>query len=246
MKILFQHLCGRITRTDWQYTPVYAVFEKSEFEKAFNNGWLPHEYDPPLWFQARQVRYRLAECLQRKKHKIPGRIDFQIVENLKNIKEYEEIWKEYLKKKGFDEDQSLDRLFELDPEKKIVVEIYDYDELVAFSVIRMEPVPVSLQFAWTYHNPKLSLGIHCQYFELEYLANLGTYTHSYVCPGYENTCIWKSRFPGFEFWNGMEWSSDKNLYERLCLGDSSLVDPDDLSNDDLIPINYDFSKIESW
>lgn len=246
MKIIFQHTYGRITKSDWQYSPIYAVFDKSEFEKAANTGWIPHEYDPPLWFQARQVRYRLNEYLQRTKHKIPSRIDFNIKTDLKNIEAYEEIWKVYLNKKGFDEDQSLDRLFSLDPEKKIVVEVYDYDELVAFSVIRMEPIPVSLQFAWTYHNPKLSLGIHCQYFELDYLAKSGEFTHSYVCPGYETACIWKSRFPGFEFWDGTEWSSDKNLYERLCMADSNIVDPDDLSDDILIPLKYDFSKLADW
>lgn len=245
MKIIFQHLSGRITKSDWQYSPIYAVFEDSEFHKAANSGWLPHEYDPPLWFQARQVRYRLNEASKRKKHKIPSRVDFAIKRDLSNFDQYNEIFEVYLKKKGFPEDQSIERLFSVDPDKKIVIEVYDYDELVAFSVIRMEPIAVSLQFAWNYHNPKLSLGIHCQYFELEYLKSEG-YEYSYVCPGYEDTCIWKSRFPGFEFWDGMFWSSDKNLYEKLCERDSRIVDPDDLANDDLIPLNYDFSKMETW
>lgn len=244
MKLLFQHLAGRITHTDWQYSPIYAVFEKDEYEKALETGWLPHEYDPPIWFQARQVRYRLDALETQKRRKTPKRIDFEVCDHLKNWDLYEEIWKQYLATKGF-EDQSLDRLFSLEPENKIIVEVYDYDELVAFSVIRMEPGPVSLQFAWTYHEPKLSLGIHCQYFEMQYLYELG-HTHSYVCPGYEQTCIWKSRFPGFEFWTGTEWSSDKITYEKLCLQDSRIIDPDDLSNDDLIPLNYDFKNIVNW
>ena len=80
---------------------------------------------------------------------------------------------------------------------------------------------------------------------MQYLSELG-HTHSYVCPGYEQTCIWKSRFPGFEFWTGTEWSSDKITYEKLCLQDSRIIDPDDLSNDDLIPLNYDFKTIANW
>lgn len=245
MKIIFQHLSGRITKSDWQYTPVYAVFEESEFQKAADTGWIPHEYDPPLWFQARQVRYRLNEVSQRKKHKIPSRVDFHVQRNLDNIDEYNKIFDIYLAKKGFDKEHSVEKLFSLEPEKKVMLEVYDYDELVAFSVIRLDPIPVSLQFAWNYHNPKLSLGIHCQYFELEYLRNEG-YSHSYVCPGYEDTCIWKSRFPGFEFWNGMSWSSDKNLYERLCIRDTRIVDPDDLTDDDLIPLDYNFKNLVNW
>lgn len=244
MRLLFQHLAGRITHTDWQYTPVYAVFEKTEYEKAFENGWIPHEFDPPLWFQARQVRYDLGSLDFQKKRKIPKRIDFEISFDLKNFDKYEEIWNLYIKFKNF-EPSNLERLFSLDKKDKIVIEIYDYDELVAFSIVRLKPCPVSLQFSWTYHDPKLSLGIHCQYFELQYLKELG-YKYSYVCPGYEETCIWKSRFPGFQFWDGMSWSSDKNLYEKLCLRDSKIIDPDDLSDDDLIPINYDIKKLENW
>lgn len=245
MRLLFQHLAGRITHTDWQYSPMYAVFEKSEYKKALDSGWLPHEYDPPLWFQARQVRYRLNALEHHKKRKIPKRVDFEICYHRKNWERYKEIWEIYLEKKGFDGDQPLERLFDLDPDKKIIVEVYDYDELVAFSVIRIDPVPVSLQFAWTYHDPKLSLGIHCQYFEMQSLLDLG-FEYDYVCPGYEDTCIWKSRFPGFEFWTGTEWSGDRDLYERLCKRDSMIIDPDDLSNDDPLPLSYDFEKMVSW
>ena len=34
MKLFFQHTAGRITNVDWQYTPVYATFDKDEHEKA--------------------------------------------------------------------------------------------------------------------------------------------------------------------------------------------------------------------
>ena len=247
MRLLFQHLAGRITHTDWQYTPVYAVFEKDEFEKAAETGWLPHEYEPPLWFQSRQVRYRLDALQHHKRHKIPKRIDFDVVNHLNHWDLYEEIWESYLRKKGFSLSFVLEDLFKLDKDLKQVVEVYDYDKMVAFSIMRMEPVQVSLQFAWTYHEPKLSLGNHCQYFELQHLSKLG-YKYNHVCPGYESTCVWKSRFPGFEFWTGLNWSSDKKLYERLCLRDTSIQNINDLSDDDPLPIqdNINFNRIHNW
>ena len=245
MRLYFQHTAGRITNTDWQYTPVYATFEEFEKQNALETGWLPHEYEEDLWFQARQVRYCLKELSFAKRHKIPLRIDFEIVDHLKNWSSYEEIWDTYLEKKGFPSSLALRDLFKIDPEDKRILEVYDYDELVAFSILRMEPAPVSLQFAWTYHDPKLSLGIHCQYFELNYFKDLG-YAYNYVCPGYERTCIWKSRFPGFEFWTGTTWSQDKTAYAKLCERDSNLKEMDDLEETDMLPMMRNKKLIHNW
>ena len=108
-----------------------------------------------------------------------------------------EIWKTYLQKKNFPPTFELSDLFKVDPESKFIIELYDYDELVAFSIIRNKPGPVSLQFAWTYHEPKLSLGTHCQYFELHYLKDSG-------CEYIIFALVMKNLFgsPGsrFEFW----------------------------------------------
>lgn len=245
MRLYFQHTAGRITDVDWQYTPVYATFEEYEKQSALDNGWLPHEYEEPLWFQSRQVRYDLSALANTKVHKIPSRVDFEIVNHQKNWDKYEEIWKTYLNKKGFSENFNLTDLFKSDPSLKEIIELYDYDEMVAFSIIRKEPGPVSLQFAWTYHDPKLSLGIHCQYFELYYLSSAG-YTHSYVCPGYEKTCIWKSRFPGFEFWTGTSWSKDKKLYVSLCERDSNLASLDELDDVEMLPLTRNLKTIHNW
>ena len=180
-----------------------------------------------------------------KKHKIPARIDFEISHSLKNWDKYEEIWETYLKKKNFPPTFKLTDLFEINPESKMVIELSDYDELVAFSVIRMDPGPVSLQFAWTYHEPKLSLGTHCQYFELYYLSGCG-FHYNYVCPGYERTCIWKSRFPGFEFWTGSKWSRDKKVYTDLCITDSEIKDVDDLDKVGDLPLEMSSNKYMEW
>ena len=40
--------------------------------------------------------------------------------------------------------------------------------------------------------------------------------------GYENTSLYKSRFDGFEFWNGRGWISNKSLYKKLCEHDTEI------------------------
>ena len=244
MRLFFQHLAGRITHFDWQYATMLATFDELEEQSALETGWLPHEYEPPFWFQGRQVRYDLSALKNSKKHKIPKRIKYEFTKNV-DFTRYQDIWSSYLAAKGFDDTQPIEQLFDIEPGKKQILEIYDYDELVAFSVIRMEPAPISLQFAWNYHEPKLSLGSHTQYFEMMYLESIGE-DYSYVCPGYEKTCIWKARFPGFEFWTGMEWSKDKNLYTKLCERDSDLIELDELAKENLLPLVKNWKKGHNW
>ena len=228
MKLYFDHMAGRITHADWQYTPVTATFSPNEYKEALENGWLLNEWEPPYWFQARQVRYHLPALKEAKRRNYPERISFSFRSPLfSDLSDLEEIWSKYLDAKGFKKTEDFKSSLDLDPKDKVILEIYDYDQLVAFSIIRLRPAPVSLQFAWSYHEPKLSLGILSQRFEMDYLFSQG-YEYHYVCPGYEKTCIWKSRFPGFEFWTGTYWSTDKKLYEKLCLQDSDLEGVDEL------------------
>ena len=41
-------------------------------------------------------------------------------------------------------------------------------------------------------------------------------------PGYEEACIYKRDFTGFEFWDGVKWSSDKKVYTEMCENDSKI------------------------
>ena len=44
----------------------------------------------------------------------------------------------------------------------------------------------------------------------------------YLSYGYEKSNVYKSRFDGFEFWNGRSWLSDKTLYKKLCEHDTEV------------------------
>ena len=69
MRLFFDHTAGRITHVDWQYSTMLATFLPDEHEAALETGWLMNEWDPPFWFQARQVRYSLKDLTDLKKFK---------------------------------------------------------------------------------------------------------------------------------------------------------------------------------
>jgi len=237
MRLFFDHTAGRITHVDWQYSTMLATFLPDEHEAALETGWLMNEWDPPFWFQARQVRYSLKDLTDLKKFKYPQGVTFKVIPvSPVQFNKYNEIWETYLAFKGFEKKTDFKESLDFEPENKKVIEIYDKDYLVAFSIIRISPGPVSLQFAWNYHRPKISLGMVSQRFEMEYLKSRG-FSHHYVCPGYETTCIWKKRFPGFEFWTGVSWSTDRELYEKLCNKDSEIINADELFDLDSITEN---------
>lgn len=227
MEIYFSHVAGRMVSTDWQHSHVYATFDHTEWDWAANHGWLINEWEPPYWFQGRQVRLDL-KVKPSKKHKFPKDLHFHVgpVESLHRL---ERVWKAYQKYRGYDDHLDFKETCKHEPENKRIVRVYYQGKIIAFSILRIYPIPVSLQFAWDYEDPKLSTGIHTQYFEINYFRKIG-YRYDYLCPGYETVCIWKKRFPGFQFWTGTRWVDDKKLYEELCERDSALSSLDDLGD----------------
>ena len=227
MEIYFSHVAGRMVSTDWQHSHVYATFDHTEWDWAANHGWLINEWEPPYWFQGRQVRLDL-KIKPNKKHKFPRDLHFHVgpVESLHRL---DRVWKAYQRYRGYDDHLDFRETCKHEPENKRIVRVYHQGKIIAFSILRIYPIPVSLQFAWDYEYPKLSAGIHTQYFEINYFRKIG-YRYDYLCPGYETVCIWKKRFPGFQFWTGTRWVDDKDLYEQLCERDSSLSSLDDLGD----------------
>ena len=61
--------------------------------------------------------------------------------------------------------------------------------------------------------------------------------HFYMGSGYEKSSEYKANYKGFEWWTGVEWSTNKKLYRRLCKRDSKLSDFSALGNLSLIPDN---------
>jgi len=76
-------------------------------------------------------------------------------------------------------------------------------------------------FIWNYHQPELHLGTLTLEHEIAWAKDLGL-SYLYTGPGYEQSSIYKSKFDGFQWFNGMEWSTDVEEYTLLCQRDSKI------------------------
>lgn len=116
-----------------------------------------------------------------------------------NVNELDQIYRAYCKYKKF---TSVMPIFasEYNDPKNDIIGYYDNYTLVAFSLLRKyDAVNVeALQFAWTYHNPKLRLGILSLQNECAVYKSLG-YKHLYLGEADE----YKTQIDGFEIIKGI-------------------------------------------
>ena len=184
-----------------------ARFEDDETEYALSHGWLKYTQD--LWYQSRSTRIKIP-------HNIPSCHDIHIVDI--SFEEVNDIYQAYITKKNFKDLYNPIKNI-LDEDKFLGFAVNG--KTVAFSKLRHYDNNdfESAMFCWDYKNPKLKLGIRTIYLEMEYGARRGA-KYLYIGPGYEKSSIYKKDFDGFEWWTGSEWSTDKTLYEKLCIRDS--------------------------
>lgn len=240
MKIFFHHITGKMTDMSLIYANAYAEVEENEEDHALKNGWAVDEWTkktPRLWFQARQVRLKVSELKYNKKtNRILRRCpsvshEIKSLENA-NIDELQDLYDRYMKHRGFSDDLgALSLKEEIDKDKKIVFQYYDEGVLRAFTLLRTYSGSNSmtgLQFCWDYHKPSISLGKYSIIKEIEYAKENGM-DYLYMMSGYEETCIYKRDFTGFEFWDGEKWSSDKKVYEYMCRKDSEIKTFEDMN-----------------
>ena len=233
MNIFFHHICGKMTNMSLIYCNAYADVGTHEEEDALNKGWAVDEWassKPRVWFQGRQVRLKVSEFKVNKKiRRVYKRCSgvtqkFELLTD-SNIEELQKVYDRYMEYKGFSDDLgSLKLEEEIDKDNKAVFKYYDEGTLRAFTLVRLYSGGHSmsgLQFCWDYHNPKLALGKYSLYKEIEHSTDNG-FGYLYMMPGYEKTCLYKSDFPGFEFWDGEKWSDDKDLYKSMCENDSKV------------------------
>ena len=129
----------------------------------------------------------------KKKKLTPEAIFDKLDENLSKI--VSDIYVKYIQhkdyyEKGNEEDSEI--LIRDDPIDWRYFVYYHNDNPIAFTeLITYNKHLITGQFAWDYEDPKLSAGIHTQYFEINYFRKIG-YRYDYLCPGYETVCIWKN------------------------------------------------------
>jgi len=240
VKLFFDHITGKLTNYDLIYSLPLAEFEDSEYDYAFENGWIPlswyyTELKNLTWINARNTRLVLDKVKFSKKQKYVLRKK-NIKVKILNSFDYDllsTIYKKYIKYRNFYEEG-----FEHDSEvfeKKDYIDwkyfIYYYkDTPVAFTEFKVfdNKHVLSGQFAWDYENPKLGLGTYATLYEIDW-SYKNKYKNYYLSYGYETTSKYKSKYKGFEFWNGKEWVNNKSMYNKLCDNDSSIESIKDLN-----------------
>jgi len=227
MKITFTTVFSKQSKEKITYNLVRAEVAPDEEKHAMENGWI---YLDGGWYQARTVRIDLAKHVV--KNKWPKKLEFKIG----TLDDFDkdsltQIYKDYIAYKNFSDCYNPITNDLLYPPVYGVV--FENSIPVAFTKFsKFNGTLESYMFCWNYHNPKLSIGKIIQDKEVEYAKSLGL-THLYIGEGSERGCIYKASIPGFEWWTGSEWSTDKEKYIKLCERDSDLVTIAELDDIDM-------------
>ena len=252
MKIHFANVYGNTVEQFITHSVPYAIVEDGEEELALSQGWYrlywKHQKDnEQVWGQARQVRVRVDEsCWNRTPRKIYKKNKNKLTHKECYVKDLsdEEIFslkhvfyrylyvKKYTAGADLETVESYQEHFDYYVGARMQnrrVFMYFYEgRLIAFSCF--EEYPKSFfgsQFAWDYRNPELSLGL-MQINILCSLAKKENKDYVYLGMSYGSICSYKSRFKGFEYWTGKEWSRDAARYQKELERDDGVKDLDDL------------------
>lgn len=223
MKVYFDHVTGfgKVSDLEVIVNCAYGILEPNESDiDALKQGWIPWE---GKWYNERSTRINLSEYSPSKTtKKLAKNIIVELGSLDASLEKYEELYDKYCKYHGFKRDIKLESF------KDCSVIEYHTDELIGISLYKQFDTQfVAYQFIWNYADPRLSLGTIAQMVECE-TAKLLSCEYVYLLGGYEQCCLYKSNYRGFEFWTGQEWSTDVDLYRRL------------IERDELIKIeNYD-------
>jgi len=236
VKLFFDHITGKLTNYDLIYSLPLAEFEDSEYDYAFENGWIPlawysTELKNLTWINARNTRLQLNKFTFSKKQKKTLRKEHITVWTYDKLDDalfttISSIYKKYIKHKKFHEENFEEESEFFKKEDNIDWKYFIYyfkNRPIAFTEIKVFDSNHVLtgQFAWDYENPKLGMGTYATLYEIDWSIKNKCKKY-YLAYGYEKSNVYKSRFDGFEFWNGRSWLNDKTLYKKLCEHDTEI------------------------
>lgn len=219
MKIHFNHIegFGKITNQDFIHSDIWGELEsRDDPDVLLENGWIPWNR---YWYNIRSVRinlnkYKPSKSTRRQHKKITVHRNLPLDEKF-----LEQMYDSYCRIHRFKRTIELGDLLENSNESLS----FEYDDkIVAHSFFYSFPRSmVTLQFITDFSVPKLSLGNISQHYECEFAFADGR-DYVYILGGYEEECIYKSSYHGFQWWTGKEWSENKELYKKLCERDSRI------------------------
>lgn len=216
MRVVFDHIngFGKVSDQDFIYSQPHGVLEEGEDPaEALANGWIPWD---GAWYNLRSVRINLSTYKPHETTRRLGRlIDFSY-QKFEDKPRYRELYQKYLDHHGFERTITWEQLFTGN-----MITYSQLGDVIGYSAVEQyDDALIATQFVWDYANPKLSLGKVAQMYECE-VAKMLDCKYVYILGGYEQCCLYKSDFYGFEWWTGTTWSQDKDLYKKLCLRDEA-------------------------
>jgi len=220
MKIRVNHIFGNIDDYDIQMYKLFLDLEDDPEYKALENGWSIQYGD---WYVSRSVRLNLSKYTKTPKP-IKG-YTFNHTDNPNDYSEFNRVFDEFIKVRNFSPQYNV----ETDLDRTSWLTVHKDDKLVAFTKFINYDGGIESQFtAWDYSEPKISLGVKIVDYEVE-VAKSKDLNYLYIGPGYGECAIYKSKFQGFEWWDGEKWSDDVGAYTKLCIRDSTINTFDKLS-----------------
>ena len=223
MKIICDHTMGfgKMQHETMLYFPFGAIFEQHERAEALNTGWFP--INNAIWFQSRSTRINLNKYSPSKKIlNIAKKVRYfpDVSMNPDKKARLQAIYDKYVKYKGF-HDTSLTIDDMIQNSHGHIIYVYE-NKIIAFTFYKIiSGNYLSVEFAWDYEQPKLSIGHVSVYLETIF-AKMNRCKYMYLSSGYETCSIYKSYYPGFEWWKGYDWSEDCEHFRQLCLSDDKV------------------------
>jgi hypothetical protein len=163
------------------------------------------------WYMARNTRVHLLRHTFQ-----PIELEWEVVDEQPKV--FKKILNDYLQHNKFSNIYAIDEKNERF--KYIVYKVKG--KIVAITkLLQYNNNVETYAFIWDYKNPEMRLGEKTLEHELWWAKKEG-YQCLYTGSGYEKSSIYKANIPGFQWWTGMEWSSDVEKYKELCLRDSKI------------------------
>jgi hypothetical protein len=219
MRLLFDHVhgFGKMAQEAILYYPCAAIFEEYEYPMALETGWFP--LNKHMWFQSRSTRidlslYKTGKSILKNSRKITWHLwkpDKKLLGP---------IYEKYLAHKGYNGNNlTLDDICDNSNQILLYRRNGKFIGFLAFKIIGK--AFLSVEFAWDYEEPQLSLGHVSRHVE-SLLAKQRGCRYIYMSSGYETCSLYKGDYLGFQWWKGYEWSSDVDMYRQMCHNDSAV------------------------
>ena len=257
MKLIFDHTLGKQENQDLVVcNPLAEVMEEEENE-ALETGWLALDYPikgEEVYYQSRSTRVNLDKFKPRfSSYKLNDK-DLKLKEieanEMINLVGLPKIYRNYMKRKKFIKDYNPFKhlhgrdsflIFYTEAVDKIVaftkLKKYHYQEdaMNKFGgYTRQIGDPNEDTATWWAGYESV---IHCNNDPISQLtldmemqwAKEHRAAYYYMGSGYETSSQYKSKWNGFEWWTGTEWSKSKKLYQKLCRSDSRIQSLSDVA-----------------